>query len=267
MSMPKLDQMLQAMWQDYLDLNPDARRIYKLFSAQNKNLINDHIALRTFDIPRVDIDTLAQPFLALGYVESGSYQFPIKQLVAKHYEHPDQQQPKIFISQLLVDQLPDTQQEIVHQLVSQIPDDVLQRDDFCYSGRHWPISFDSYQQLALVSEYAAWVYAMGFRPNHFTLLINALQSHSNLEQVNDFLLAQGFQLNSAGGLIKGSIDERLEQSSTLANPVDVQFSDQISSVPGCYYEFAQRYPDAKGKLFQGFVAASADKIFESTDRK
>ncbi len=38
-------------------------------------------------------------------------------------------------------------------------------------------------------------------------------------------------------------------------------------VPSCYYEFAKRYKDAKGKLYQGFVAASADKIFESTNKK
>jgi hypothetical protein len=37
-------------------------------------------------------------------------------------------------------------------------------------------------------------------------------------------------------------------------------------VPACYYEFARRYPIANGELYQGFIAASADKIFESTNR-
>ncbi len=32
-----------------------------------------------------------------------------------------------------------------------------------------------------------------------------------------------------------------------------------------FYEFAKRYPTANGKLYQGFVAASADKFFESTN--
>ena len=38
------------------------------------------------------------------------------------------------------------------------------------------------------------------------------------------------------------------------------------SIPCCYYEFAKRYTQADGKLFRGFVAQSADKIFESTKR-
>jgi len=37
------------------------------------------------------------------------------------------------------------------------------------------------------------------------------------------------------------------------------------TIKSCYYEFARRYPDRKGLLFQGFVSASVDKIFESTD--
>jgi hypothetical protein len=38
-------------------------------------------------------------------------------------------------------------------------------------------------------------------------------------------------------------------------------------IPTCYYEFARRYPDADGKIYEGFVAASADKIFESTNAR
>ena len=74
-------------------------------------------------------------------------------------------------------------------------------------------------------------------------------------------------MNASGGLIKGSRKELLEQSSTMAHPVEVEFSDKKETIPACYYEFAQRYPDAQGKLFMGFVPQSADKIFESTDNK
>ena len=37
-------------------------------------------------------------------------------------------------------------------------------------------------------------------------------------------------------------------------------------VPSCYYEFAKRYSDSTGQIYQGFVTASADKIFESTNK-
>jgi hypothetical protein len=43
------------------------------------------------------------------------------------------------------------------------------------------------------------------------------------------------------------------------------FTEGEFDIPGCYYEFARRYPDADGKLYSGFIAKSADKIFESTN--
>ena len=64
--------------------------------------------------------------------------------------------------------------------------------------------------------------------------------------------------------MKGSKEVCLEQSSTLANNIEVEFEDGKLTIPACYYEFAKRYPMKNGELYQGFVAASADKIFEST---
>jgi len=65
--------------------------------------------------------------------------------------------------------------------------------------------------------------------------------------------------------VKGTPEKLLEQSSTLADRVEVMFQEGKFTVPSCYYEFAKRYEGADGKLFSGFVAGSADKIFESTD--
>jgi hypothetical protein len=58
---------------------------------------------------------------------------------------------------------------------------------------------------------------------------------------------------------------KLEQSSTMADKAVVKFSDGEVSIPSCFYEFAKRYPLDCGTLYSGFVAASADKIFESTN--
>jgi hypothetical protein len=59
----------------------------------------------------------------------------------------------------------------------------------------------------------------------------------------------------------------LEQSSTLADLCMINFNEEAKEIPSCYYEFALRYPMENGELYQGFIAASADKIFESTDVK
>ena len=55
----------------------------------------------------------------------------------------------------------------------------------------------------------------------------------------------------------------------VAAPSDkqsVDFKDAgKQEISSCYYEFAQRFKQKDGRLFQGFVPDSADKIFESTD--
>ena len=67
--------------------------------------------------------------------------------------------------------------------------------------------------------------------------------------------------------MKVNPSECLEQSSTLADSIEVELSDKKMQIPSCYFEFAKRYPLESGELYQGFVASSADKIFESTDKK
>ncbi|HOE51805.1 MAG TPA: DUF1338 domain-containing protein [Polyangiaceae bacterium] len=259
-----INDLLAAMWRDYIRLNPQADRIARLFADRGEEVVNDHIALRTFNLPGIGIDVLAEPFVRGGYQPRGTYSFPNKKLVAKHFEAPGL--PKVFVSELQVELFPPEVREMVTGLVAQMDPSLPERQDFCMVGRPWNLSYDVYTRLREASEYAAWVAAHGFRPNHFTVMVNALRTFQSLQQVNDFLEAQGFVLNDSGGKIKGSAAVLLEQSSVLANTIDVAFDDGIHPIPGCYYEFARRYPGPDGELYQGFVAASADRIFESTDR-
>jgi len=262
----KLAALLDKMWADYLDINPEARSIYQLFLKEGERIENDHIALRTFNHPRVSLDVVSRPFLLAGYVYSGDYHFPEKKLYAKHYQHPDPTLPKIFISELLLEKFSPELQKTIHLLVDQIPEGAENQFDFVSSGRPWNVDSKTYQNLLKESEYAAWVAAFGYRPNHFTVFVNKLKKFNNLTELNSMLKAQGYKLNASGGEIKGSREVCLEQSSTMANSIEVSFSDKVLSIPACYYEFAKRYPMSNGELYQGFVAASADKIFESTNR-
>ena len=260
-------QLLADLWQQYIECNPEVKKIHGLFAKNNK-VINDHIALRTIDDSRVDIEFLAQPFIRRGYCQGGEYHFPVKKLYAKHYQHPDPERPKIFISQLRINELSISTSQGIQSILNQIPTALLEQPDkLLLSGVSWIPSYHLYQQLLAESEYAAWFYAFGFRANHFTVLVNALTQFSEISQVNAFLKQNGYLLNASGGEIKGSPYDLLEQSSTKASSVEVQFTEGVYNIPGCYYEFAKRYPDSSGQLYQGFVAASADKIFESTDVK
>ncbi len=261
--MHRYQPLFEALWQQYCAVTPSAAAIHQLL-GQGLPLVNDHIALRTFAAEPLGLNNLAQAFIDCGYVAKGEYHFEAKKLYARHFEHPDAGAPKVFISELLVAQCSPTLQQIVAGLLQQLPAS-LPLDLLPWAGRLWQLSQAEYQTLAAESEYAAWLAAWGFRANHFTVSVNALAGQPTLAQVNQRLQQAGFRLNCSGGEIKGSAQACLEQSSTLADRVEVEFSDGRLEIPGCFYEFARRYPLPSGELYSGFVAASADKIFESTD--
>lgn len=270
MTLPSLQDLLEFFWTDYTAITPSAAKIYGLLTERNENYVNDHIAFRTFNIDPISVESLGATFLALGYEPSGEYHFEAKKLRALSYAHPDPAIPHIFISELLVEEFSPELQEIVRGLVAQIPAELKGKPELLTMRPTWnPIAYADYVRLLEESEYAGWLATFGIRVNHFTVLINALQSFPTLESFNDWLLASGFQMNRSGGLIKGTPGQLLEQSSTMADRVMWDFANgEQQMIPTCYHEFARRYTDpATGELYTGFVAKSADKIFESTDSR
>lgn len=262
----KVTALFDNIWQQYIEVTPSAKSIQELLGNGN-DVINDHVAYRTFNNDKVGLNNLAKHLIALGYTECGQYDFAAKKLTAKHYEHSDDTMPKVFISELRVEEFSPQVQEIINNLVAQLPEDVSEQDNFLYSGKQWQVSSADYQTLLAESEYAAWLAAWGYRANHFTVSINHLEGFETIEDVNNALKAAGYPLNTSGGEVKGNEAVKLEQSSTLADKFEVTFTDKTLEIPSCFYEFAKRYPLANGELYTGFVAASADKIFESTDAK
>lgn len=259
--------IFDRLWTDYLEQNPKVRKIYDLLTAEGENVRNDHIAFRTFDDLRINVDVLAKPFLEAGYEPAGEYVFEEKKLFARHYEHKtDIQAPRIFISQLETGKFSEFLQSTVRSLVEKLPYELSSSTELLYAGNYWGLpDFKTYQRLKEESEYAAWLYVYGFRANHFTISVNALKKYDTLEKLNAFLKEKGFTLNDSGGEIKGSPSQLLEQSSTRSGSLEVRFKEGVHEIPACYYEFARRYPGKDGKLYSGFIAKSADKIFESTD--
>jgi len=260
-----IPELLDTLWRDYIATTPQAERIHRLLAERGESVRNDHVALRTYNLPGIGIAELARPFEALGWqLQPDVYRFPDKKLVARYWRHPDQALPKVFISELLVEEISAGTNQIVQQLVAQLPKGFV---PLPWSGRPWTVRRAEYESLLLESEYAAWVAAFGFRVNHFTVAVNGLTTFPDLHSLNAFLVDHGFALNQAGGAIKGTPAQLLEQSSTLADSIVVDLAGEAMRIPSCYYEFARRYPQADGELFQGFVPTSADKIFESTDAK
>lgn len=262
-------EIFDSLWKEYTERTPSAQKINELLISEGNQVFNDHVAFRTFDEPRVNIEVLARPFLAAGYVERGDYTFEAKKLYAKHYEHAtDKNLPRVFISQLKIAEFSSELQEEVKKMIDGIPVHELNADQLVFKGRLWDKpSFDVYEKLQAETEYAAWLYVNGFCSNHFTVDVNKLATFKSLQEVNEFLQAKGFKMNTSGGLIKGTPAEFLEQSSTLADRIPVEFKEKTKEITSCYYEFAFRHAMDNGELYSGFVTGSADKIFESTDMK
>lgn len=259
--------IFNRLWTDYTHQNPSTKKIYDLFTAQGETVINDHIAFRTFGNADIGVDKLSQVFLKNGYEYKCDYHFETKKLYAKHFEHrTDPDAPRIFISELLTAEFSPFLQQTVKEWIARIPADMIGSDDLIHTGNvSGTPSFKIYEKLRIESEYAAWLYVNGFCANHFTVSVNQLKKFGSIQKVNAFLKSHGFMLNDAGGEIQGTPQDLLEQSSIRAGMVNFTFTEGQYEIPGCYYEFAKRYPDSNGKLYNGFISKSADKIFESTN--
>ena len=261
------NEIFRRLWEQYSTMNPSVQTVHDLFLKEGEIVENDHIAFRTFDYEEVNIDKLAKPFIKAGYTYKMDYHFEKKKLYAKHFEHSsDEKAPRIFISQLKTGSFSKFLQDTIKEAVSKIPLNILDSDEIVFAGNCWgQPSYDVYNKLRKESEYAAWLYVYGFTVNHFTVSVNALNKYDTVPKVNQLLKDNGFLINDSGGEVKGAPKQLLEQSSIKAEMIDVGFTEGNFRIPGCYYEFAKRYPDASGKLYSGFIAKSADRIFESTD--
>lgn len=265
--MTALDLFFDRLWRQYSAITPQALAIHRLFENEGEVLVNDHVAFRTFADSEFAIKQLEDEIFSHGYRHLDSYHFEMKKLDARCYVHPESP-TKIFISELLWHNLSAASQDILADIIQQGNSAVATHAGSRLScGRLWDLpSYRDYQILLKESEYAAWLSVWGIRANHFTLFVNFLRKYRHLSQVVGVLQKQGYQLNSVGGVIKGTEDDLLMQAATMADQQVVDFKDAgKQTISSCYYEFAQRFKRKDGQLFQGFIPGSADKIFESTN--
>lgn len=172
------------LWQNYIHITPHAAKLHQMFIERGEQVVNDHIALRTFNLEPIQLDVLEIHLLAMGYRRFAPYEFPEKKLRAWGYVPPQETLPRIFLSELNCHAFSTQVQDILHHLCSQINVAQIQDISVFWAGRLWsPIRWQDYQTLLKESEYAAWVAALGLRPNHFTLSVNYLQQTPTLESV------------------------------------------------------------------------------------
>jgi hypothetical protein len=290
-SIAQLNIVLDALVKRYKERVPDVPAIIgamlsEKIIASESAIQNDHIAFRTLGVPHLGIASLEKIFLHYGYQRRDPYFFPEKKLNAWWYSPPVEKMPRIFLSELRVGDLSEDSQEIIHSYTSRVTADPVDRldlsdtkavDHYLHSSSWNLPSLPDYEALAAESEYAAWAIYNRYYLNHYTLAIHNLKNgYNRLESFNAFLERNGIVLNDSGGKIKRSADGYLLQSSTVASMTEAVFAGgKKKMIPGSYVEFAERrildqYKDMLPELWndshrrEGFEAANADKIFEST---
>jgi len=286
-----LEVILGGLMRRYRERVPDVGRIIgamveKGLIARAEDIENDHIAFRTLGVPQLGIGSFEKIFLHYGYQKRDAYHFAAKKLDAFWYSPPEPYYPRIFVSELRVKDLSLEAQRILHSYTDEVSsdpvdslnlDDGLEVDAFLHTALWRLPTYAHYTRLLEESEYAAWVIYNRYYLNHFTVSVHNLPTpYDTVAGFNTFLEAEGIVLNDAGGKIKRSPDGGLLQSSTVAGMLEAEFSDGLkSSISGSYVEFAERRVLPQFESLprdqitsihrrEGFEAANADKIFEST---
>jgi len=237
-------------------------------------------------VPQLGIASLEKIFLHYGYIAKDDYFFENKKVKARWYAPPKEKFPRIFISELIVDDFPNEIQDIIKSYTDEVkinPVDSLDLNNatevatFLHSAL-WRIpTWEDYKKLQNISEYAAWVIYNRYYLNHYTISVHNLEKgYSDLEEFNAFVTSIGVKLSDAGGYIKKSKDGLLLQSATISEMREATFAEgEKHLIPGSYVEFAERriLPDyqhlslnqiKRNHRREGFETANADKIFEST---
>lgn len=289
--MKTLDTVINGLTSRYKERVPDVQKIINAMLtagiiAQPNDIENDHVAFRTMGVPQLGLRSFEKIFQHLGYQKREPYAFKEKKLDAYWYAPPAPQYPRIFVSELRVNDLSDEAQRIIKSYTDEVkadPADSLNLNDGAAIDAflHQPLwrtpTLEDFQTLLAESEYAAWVIYNRYYLNHFTISVHNLPTgYNTVADLNVFLEKIGIKLNDAGGKIKQSPDGGLLQSATVAQKIEAEFAaGKKHIISGSYVEFAERrvLPQfqhlspaelKREHRREGFEAANADKIFEST---
>jgi hypothetical protein len=296
-------QLWDLLWQNYHDRVTYARIYQQMIEEAGGSISNDHIAFRTLRLTidqnghsiQLGIPYLAKIIEALGYQQAGEYHFPAQFLYARHYVHPEQDNydlPKLFISELIVDDLPKNVAVLIKETIQSgefppYPDllslkliDALDRQTLINQlaslfKRPWqPPKKSAVEQINTVSQYGAWVMLYGYSVNHFTGYVNRQQTakYQSITQTIAGLTHLGVPMKSA---IEGSVESGLCQTATQAVIEQAWVEDHTGTLiqvpwPYAYYEIAERHQinNSAGDavLFSGFLSNQAQQLFEMTRR-
>lgn len=283
------------LWQEYSNRVSYARIYQQMITAAGGTVANDHIAFRSLRITthspegkvNFGIDYLEPVVKFLGYEAAGEYSFPETHLYARHYRHPQQEKfdlPKLFISELIVDELPADTIKLIYQTIANAnlikfsPELFLAKPNFegikkIFSRPWQPPLRSVVEEVNKVTQYGAWVLLHGYSVNHFTGYVNRQHTlqYPDIDSTAGGLANLGVPMKAE---IEGNVNCGLRQTATQAVTELVTVIDDNNGteilIPWtyAYYELAQRYlvevEPGKQEIFDAFLGNNAQQLFEMT---
>jgi hypothetical protein len=294
--------LFDRLWEQYTGRVPCAKHYADLVAEKGGKVVIDHIAFRTLNAHTGEqpegIRAIRHILNFLEYKPVTKYNFQKKKLKATHFEHPDENLPKIFVSQLEVNELPEWAQSAINNTVNNtsylitdkslellrileengaLPSEAAEyliNNLVQYFRRPWNIPLkEDVLKLNDISQYGAWVLLHGNSVNHFAVLTNYqnVKEWPDLETTAKALAEAGIPIKEH---IEGEKDGKLRQTATLAvkEEVKVKGDSGIENMTWtyAYFELAQRnYTEENGKqiLFNGFLGEQANHLFDMTQTR
>eukprot|EP00439_Symbiodinium_sp_Y106_P017180 s5039_g2.t1 len=198
----------ERLFQAYAERTPTAVRALDILASRGGSIHNDHMALRSFvdSQGRSGREFFETIFTHFGYAVEDSLVIPGLCVNARWYEPPEETNwPKIFVSEMRIDELPDPAAEILYRHVDGFYD--VQRAKAALADGAGAVAelLETLWEHEMGSdnaiEYAAWTLTHGHRINHVTILLNTLglDGVQTLADLNALLQSQGLEFNPAGG--------------------------------------------------------------------
>jgi len=231
--------LLDQLWDAYAAHVPYARTFVQLAGGQFRN---DHVAFRS-----LDLEPISRVFEQLGWKRAGAYDFPETHLNAIHLSKPGE--PRVFVSELRVNDLSPRAREILSQLPKDPPYDGTAG---WFRGPEKPPLESDLLELEKESQYVAWLLLFGREVNHFTASV------PDVEVWQQKMKAAGIPMKDE---IEGAPGAGLRQTATRAAPRKVKLRDREREWPYAYLEIAERNGG-----FDGFVTSQARQLFDMTKR-
>jgi len=289
--------ILEKLWDHYLSELPQLASLQTALSSTQLPL--DHCAIIDLPGENTGIPILSQIMHLLDYQVAGAGYLPDKQnefvwLASRDHTTQTAREalPQIVIADFRLTALPKAVQTIIkyyaaqsqlapmarwQELIRQNNTAIFIDEVFSYlTRRDWSLpSLQDYKTVQACNELLAWVLVFGRTVNHFGLAIHLLDRFTDLAQFNHWIInTSQWRLNQKNGLIKGSEQLRIEQSSSVANEIVVHLADAAITIPNRFVEFVWRYPAMYSSAepyywsdyFTGFLANNADVVIESLYR-